>query len=286
MSSSTLSSRIRQTAQEKGDSRTSVEDSELGNAAPLGAGGCDAQVPSSWQVRGTVEHGDQRGRLLGFPTANITIPDLGIPDGVWAGIVQVDPSSAGPTYLAAVSVGTRPTYYAKGKRLLEANLLGFSGDLYGHGVLVTLSAYIRPQRRFPGTAEFTVQLDNDVACVRAWGVGAGLVRQLSDTTAIENPSGHAMMPRRPFAIGHRRSKRRTDDVDQMKQERATRRLALIHWAIRELADAGPTTHEAVAKKTGIPLGYLKWAYPTSSSLLDAALRESGSLVPPEENALA
>lgn len=248
------------------------------DTAPVGAGGCavpaNTVVPVMWQVRGIVEHGDQRGRLLGYPTANLTVPGLEAGDGVWAGTIQIDSDSEGPTYLAAISIGRRPTYYANGKRLLEANLLGFSGDLYGHSILATLQAYIRPQRRFPGTAELAVQLENDVACVRTWGIGAGLLRQLGDATSVDRPLSNVMMTGRPFAISHKRSKKRgADDLDQTKRERAAKRLILIRRAVMELADAGQLTHEAVAKQTGIPIGYLLWAYPTSDSLLAVASLE-------------
>lgn len=129
-------------------------------------------------VEGVVEHGDERGRLLGFPTANVAVPPHGLRDGVWAGTVQLDPladGTGGPVHVAAVSVGHRPTYYGKdGERLLEANLLDFEGDLYGRTVLVRLHVRLRPQRRYAGSAELVDQLRRDVADTRRWAVGAGL----------------------------------------------------------------------------------------------------------------
>src|SRR5690349_13767408 len=89
------------------------------------------------RFRGVVEHGDARGREIGFPTANISLAHDGIPDGVWVGTVRIDPEAGGKTYLAAVSMGRRPTYYRKGIRLLEAHLLDFNGDMYGRTVEVT-----------------------------------------------------------------------------------------------------------------------------------------------------
>ena len=77
-------------------------------------------------VRGTVEPGDQRGRELGFPTANIALSDQSgsVGDGVWAGWVR---RADGTHIPAAISVGRRPTYYgADGYRLLEAHLLEFA----------------------------------------------------------------------------------------------------------------------------------------------------------------
>lgn len=120
-------------------------------------------------VRGVVEHGDERGRTLGFPTANVPVTGVVVSDGVWAGTVQVDPRSDGPVHVAAVSVGHRPTYYGReGVRLLEANLLDFDGDLYDHEVLVTLHERLRPQRRFAGSDDLVRQLRDDVAATRAW----------------------------------------------------------------------------------------------------------------------
>lgn len=129
-------------------------------------------------VEGVVEHGDERGRLLGFPTANIGVPDHGLRDGVWAGTVQIEHD--GPVHVAAVSVGHRPTYYGKdGDRLLEANLLDFSGDLYDRTVVVRLHVRLRPQRKFSGSAELVGQMQRDVADTRAWAVREGLTRLLT-----------------------------------------------------------------------------------------------------------
>ncbi|WP_127783695.1 riboflavin kinase [Rhodococcus sp. X156] len=126
-------------------------------------------------VEGVVEHGDKRGRLLGFPTANVAVPDHALSDGVWAGTVQIDPANDGPVHVAAVSVGHRPTYYGKdGERLLEAFLLDFTGDLYGATVLVRLHAHLRPQVRFVGSTELIEQLRLDVLDARAWAAEQGI----------------------------------------------------------------------------------------------------------------
>ena len=124
------------------------------------------------EVRGVVEHGDARGRLLGFPTANVAIQGFGPADGVWAGTVQVDPDQGGPVHPAAVSVGRRPTYYADGVRLLEAHLLDVSLDLYDHEVLVSLHRHLRPQLAFCGSAELVEQMHRDVAATREWATAS------------------------------------------------------------------------------------------------------------------
>lgn len=135
--------------------------------------GARGRISGTIRLEGVVEHGDARGRELGYPTANISVQDMEIRDGVWAGTVNFGPEGPGETYAAAISVGRRPTYYRKGARLLEAHLLGYSGDLYGRTVLVTLNVYLRPQRRFHRVDQLVSQIVDDVACVRSWAAGAG-----------------------------------------------------------------------------------------------------------------
>lgn len=117
-------------------------------------------------IEGRVERGDQRGRELGFPTANIVLGDESVSDGVWAGLVQ---RPDGDTYGAAVSVGRRTTFYGRrGIRLLEAHLLDFSGDLYGQWLRVRLDHRIRPQRRFSDVDALVKQMHQDIADARLW----------------------------------------------------------------------------------------------------------------------
>ncbi|MFP3461077.1 riboflavin kinase [Arthrobacter globiformis] len=117
-------------------------------------------------IEGTVEPGDQRGRLLGFPTANILLTDEGIDDGVWGALVEVDPQRWA---VAAVSVGRRRTFYAgEGERLLEAHLLDFDEDLYGRTIRVELAVKLRSQRAFPDVGSLTEQLHQDVQQAREW----------------------------------------------------------------------------------------------------------------------
>ena len=93
--------------------------------------GAAAMLGRPHEVRGPVEHGDGRGRELGFPTANVSVPErICLPaDGVYAGtFVAAD----GVERVAALSIGRRPTFYAEnGLFLLEAYVLDFDGDLYG-----------------------------------------------------------------------------------------------------------------------------------------------------------
>lgn len=113
-------------------------------------------------VRGRVEHGDQRGRQIGFPTANIAVDlhTIAPPDGVYAGYVYLGDRR---TMQAAISVGRRPTFYEEqGLRLMEAHLLNFAGDLYGQVILVELASKLRDQVKFAGIDELRTQLASDV----------------------------------------------------------------------------------------------------------------------------
>jgi riboflavin kinase/FMN adenylyltransferase len=116
-------------------------------------------------IVGEVEHGDHRGRTLGFPTANVRMgPEhSAIDDGVYAAIVGLDDGS---TRMAAVSIGRRPTFYVEGTRLCEAHLLDFDGDLYGRTVEIELRWFVRRQVRFDGLDALVAQLRRDVADCR------------------------------------------------------------------------------------------------------------------------
>ncbi|MFI7481178.1 riboflavin kinase [Kocuria sp. M1R5S2] len=117
-------------------------------------------------IEGVVEHGDARGRTLGFPTANLALPGGVAEDGVWAAQVRID---SGERVLAAVSVGRRRTFYAdEGHRLLEAHLLDVDGDLYGRTMRVELGTRLRGQQSFPSVHALTEQLHRDVEATRAW----------------------------------------------------------------------------------------------------------------------
>ncbi len=120
-------------------------------------------------MRGPVERGDARGRLLGFPTANVSVPEnICLPaDGVYAGTFT---AADGVERLAAISVGRRPTFYADaGLCLLEAYVLDFDGDLYGQDARVRFTHRIRGQERFEAVDDLIVQMHRDVDRVREIG---------------------------------------------------------------------------------------------------------------------
>ena len=112
------------------------------------------------EVEGTVVRGDGRGRALGFPTANLAVPDgLLVPeDGVYAG--------AALGRRAAISIGTNPHYGGGGERRVEAHLLDFDGDLYGRRLVVELWERLRDQASFGSEQELVAAIDADVARTR------------------------------------------------------------------------------------------------------------------------
>jgi riboflavin kinase/FMN adenylyltransferase len=116
-----------------------------------------------WQVRETVVHGDKRGRLLGFPTANMVLPpETGLRYGIYAVEVRVD----GVWRPGAASFGKRPTF-DDGAPRLESFLFDFSGDLYGRRLDVRFFSWVRGEERFAGVEALVAQMNRDVATARA-----------------------------------------------------------------------------------------------------------------------
>ena len=117
-------------------------------------------------IVGTVVHGDQRGRELGFRTANLELEDSNsVADGVWAGRCTLPDGS---TAIAAISIGRRPTFYGRsGVRLLEAHLLDFDGDLYDATLEVSLHQWMRGQVTFASKEELVAALAADVVRTRS-----------------------------------------------------------------------------------------------------------------------
>ena len=118
------------------------------------------------EVRGVVQQGDQRGRDLGYPTANVAVPDhIQLPaDGIYAGWYE---RPDGSVHAAAVSLGRRPTFYEQQPySLLEAHLLDFTGDLYGEQARVRFVRRLRGEERFDSVDDLVLQIGRDVERVR------------------------------------------------------------------------------------------------------------------------
>lgn len=120
------------------------------------------------QVRGRVGRGDRRGHDLGYPTANVAVPaEILLPaPGIYAG--WYGHPGGGWRHAAAISVGRRPMFHgAEAPVVLEAHLLGFSGDLYGQGARVDFVSRLRPEQRFESVAALVEQMGRDVEATRA-----------------------------------------------------------------------------------------------------------------------
>ncbi len=115
------------------------------------------------RVEGVVVHGDRRGRDLGFPTANLaTAPYTALPaDGVYAGHFEIK----GRALLAAISVGTNPTFSGK-VRTVEAYVLDVDEDFYGFEVALDFVHRLRGQERFADVTALVEQMHRDVARTR------------------------------------------------------------------------------------------------------------------------
>jgi riboflavin kinase/FMN adenylyltransferase len=120
-----------------------------------------------YSISGEVVHGDQRGRAIGFPTANLVLSSNRAwpADGVYAGIFTRADSS---NHLCAINVGRRPTFYEHADTsLLEAHLLDFDDDLYGELCGVAFLYFLRSEKRFDGIDSLVEQLQDDVLKTRS-----------------------------------------------------------------------------------------------------------------------
>lgn len=116
-------------------------------------------------LAGTVVAGDGRGRLLGFPTANLDLDGGELPDdGIYAAWVRIDDD--GRRWAASVSVGANPTFDGERDRRVEVHLHDVDVDLYGRRMVVTLVERLRATVRFDGTEALIAQTADDVARCR------------------------------------------------------------------------------------------------------------------------
>ena len=117
-----------------------------------------------FELEGTVVHGDGRGRLLGFPTANVEPAEgLILPaHGVYAAMVRTGDldDHATPSYPAMVNIGVRPTFGGR-RSVIEAHLLDFSGDLYDRPIEVSFIRRLRGEKPFAGADALVAQLRVD-----------------------------------------------------------------------------------------------------------------------------
>jgi riboflavin kinase/FMN adenylyltransferase len=129
-----------------------------------------------FQLRGEVVHGDERGRELGFPTANL-IPQEALVcpgHGIYACVASVAQAPGAPPgedgapgcRPAAVSIGVRPTFTTGRGELIEAYLLDYEGDLYGRELRLDFLERLRGERRFESPAALVAQMRRDAEQTR------------------------------------------------------------------------------------------------------------------------
>lgn len=135
--------------------RASLAQGQVGHAAHM--------LGRPFTVKAVVAHGDKRGRELGYPTANLRLPqEISLAFGVYA----VRAITASGIYDGVASYGRRPTF-DNGAPLLEVHLFNFSGDLYGQEIGVEFHAFLRPELKFDGIEALIRQMDADSRAARA-----------------------------------------------------------------------------------------------------------------------
>ncbi len=137
--------------------RQALEAGEVAEAARL--------LGRPFSIRGAVVQGDQRGRTIGFPTANIAHEEHhALPaNGVYVCSTHV----RGEQYGAVTNIGVRPTFNGI-RRTVEAYLLDFTGDLYGETLELAFHERLRSEQKFNGIQELIAQIGRDTASARAW----------------------------------------------------------------------------------------------------------------------
>ena len=132
----------------------------------LKAGECEAAtrlMTRPFAIRATVQHGDKRGRTIGYPTANLDMGHYLRPRyGVYAVTARV--LATGEALQGAANLGVRPQFEPP-KELLEPYFFAFDGDLYGREIEVALHHFLRPEAKFASLAELQTQMAQD--CARA-----------------------------------------------------------------------------------------------------------------------
>lgn len=126
-----------------------------------------AEMLGHWhRIDGPVISGEQRGRELGYPTANMSVDGLHLPKlGVYAVLIQVKEGPHKGNYHGVASLGVRPMF-GENKPNLETFIFDFKGDLYGTHLSIGLVDYLRPELKFDGLDALITQMDADSAQAR------------------------------------------------------------------------------------------------------------------------
>jgi len=131
----------------------------------------------AYSITGKIVHGEQRGRKLGFPTANIELlhGEMAVPA---PGVYAVTASIEGSIYEGMGNIGNNPTFNDVEHARLEVNLFNCSGDLYGKTMSVQFRKYIRAEKKFSGVEELCRQIEEDKKAIKTYFLDK---KQLPDT---------------------------------------------------------------------------------------------------------
>lgn len=131
----------------------------------------------AYSITGKIVHGEQRGRKLGFPTANIELlhGEMAVPA---PGVYAVTASIEGSIYEGMGNIGNNPTFNDVEHARLEVNLFNCSGDLYGKTMSVQFRKYIRAEKKFSGVEELCRQIEEDKKAIKTYFLNK---KQLPDT---------------------------------------------------------------------------------------------------------
>lgn len=131
----------------------------------------------AYSITGKIVHGEQRGRKLGFPTANIELlhGEMAVPA---PGVYAVTASIEGSIYEGMGNIGNNPTFNDVEHARLEVNLFNCSGDLYGKTMSVQFHKYIRAEKKFSGVEELCRQIEEDKKAIKTYFLNK---KQLPDT---------------------------------------------------------------------------------------------------------
>jgi riboflavin kinase/FMN adenylyltransferase len=141
--------------------RGAVESGDLARAARM--------LGREFTVRGAVIEGDQVGRKLGFPTANLSAHNEQFPPN---GVYAVEARHGDRALPGVANIGVRPTMKnASGERLLEVHLFDFDAEIYGEDLEITFRKFLRPEQRFANLEELRAQIARDAEAAR--GVWCG-----------------------------------------------------------------------------------------------------------------
>ncbi|MEM1350866.1 MAG: riboflavin kinase, partial [Pseudomonadota bacterium] len=149
-------------------SETTVSSTAIRRALSDGKPRDAAAMLGHWhRIEGPVISGEQRGRELGYPTANMSIEGLHPPAyGVYAVLVDVLEGAHAGSYHGVASLGVRPMF-GENRPNLETFLFDFSGDLYGTALSVGLVEHLRPEEKFDSLDALITQMNADSARARA-----------------------------------------------------------------------------------------------------------------------